>query len=70
MDLLLEGNLWDIPASSSDGSDRRSLFSCRLGIISDLMRARKRYIVFYDCNSFPMIVAYVKGYFLGGEECA
>lgn len=67
-DSLLEGSLWDFPADSSDGSSRRSLFSRRLGIISDLMHARKRYKVFYDCSSFQMIVAYVKGYFLGGEE--
>lgn len=64
-DGLLEGSLWDIP---SNGSGGKSLFKRRLGIISKLLHARRRYKVFYDCSSLQMIVAYVKGYFFGGEE--
>lgn len=64
-DGLLEGSLWDIP---TEGSRGKSLFERRLGIISKLLHARRRYKVFYDCSSLQMIVAYVKGYFFGGEE--
>ncbi len=61
----LESSLWDIP-SGSTGS--KSLFERRLGIISNLLHARRRYKVFYDTSSLGMIQAYVRGYLFGGEE--
>ena len=67
-DSFLEESLWDRTASSPVGTVRRSLFSRHLGIISNLMHARDRYKVFYDCSSFRMIVAYMKGYLFGGED--
>lgn len=64
-DRVLEEGLWDFPREVPEG---KSLYERRLGIISNLIHARKRYKVFYDCSSFQMIVAYVKGYLFGGEE--
>ena len=66
-DSLLEERIWDLPSSSASGG--KSLFKRRLGIISNLMHARMRYKVFYDNSSLQMIVAYVRGYLFGGEEC-
>ena len=63
-DRLLEGSLWNIPAGSTV---RKSLFERHLGIVTNLIHARKRYKVFYDCSSLQMIVAYVKGHLFGGE---
>lgn len=64
-DELLESSLWDIPSASTGG---KSLFQRRLGIISNLLHARRRYKVFYDTSSLGMILAYVRGYLFGGEE--
>ena len=63
-DSLLEEGLWELPEASSG---RKSLFARRLGIISTLEHARKRYRVFYDCSSLKMTVAYVRGYFFGED---
>jgi hypothetical protein len=63
-DSLLEESLWDLP---EEPRVRKSLFARRLGIISNIMHASKRYKVFYDYNSIQMIVAYVKGYLFGKE---
>lgn len=67
-DTFLEESLWELPVGNLDGSGSCSLFSRRLGIIPSLIHARQRYKVFYDCSSFWMILAYVKGYLFGGEE--
>ena len=64
-DELLESSLWDIPSASTGG---KSLFQRRLGIISNLLHARRRYKVFYDTSSRGMILAYVRGYLFWGEE--
>lgn len=61
---MLEQSIWDFPTGEQGG---RSLFTRRLGIISNLLRARRRYKVFYDISSLQMIVAYVKGFLFGGE---
>ena len=63
-DELLENSIWDFPKESASG---KSLFSRHLGIITNLVHARKRYKVFYDYSAFQMIAAYVKGYFFGEE---
>lgn len=64
-DYMLDLCLWDIP---NESKEIRSLFKRRLRIIPRLIRARKKYKVFYDSSSFSMIVAYVKGFLLGKEE--
>lgn len=64
-DEMLEDSLWDFPKSGQGG---KSMFARHLGIILKLTHAQKRYKVFYDCNSFQMILAYVKGYFFGEED--
>ena len=65
-DCLLEECIWDLPSSSASGG--KSLFKRRLGIVSNLLRSRHRYKVFYDTSSLGMILAYVRGYLFGGEE--
>ena len=52
-DELLESSLWDIPSATTGG---KSLFQRRLGIISNLLHARRRYKVFYDTSSLGMII--------------
>lgn len=64
-DAFLEARLWELPSTGSGG---KSLFARRMGIISNLLHARRRYKVFYDISSLGMIVAYVRGYLFGGEE--
>lgn len=64
-DKMLEESIWDLPDETHGG---KSLFERRLGIIMKLMCARKRYKVFYDCSSFQMIAAYVKGYLFGEAD--
>lgn len=64
-DSFLEECIWQLP---TEGASGKSLFARRLGIITNLMYARKRYKVFYDCSSFHMIIQYVRGYLFGGED--
>jgi hypothetical protein len=63
-DELLERSLWDLP---DDTPGRKSLFARRLNIITNLLHARQRYKVFYDRSSLHMILAYVKGFLVGGD---
>lgn len=60
-DLFLEECIWQLPTVGASG---KTLFARRLGIISNLMHARKRYKVFYDVSSLGMILAYVKGFLI------
>ena len=64
-DDMLEWCMWEIPGKSNG---RKTVFERRLGIISRLIRARDKYRVFYDCSSFQMIAAYVKGFIFGRED--
>ena len=64
-DGLLEAGLWELPDAMHG---RRSRFAQHLSLVGSLLRARKRYWVFYDISSLGMILAYVRGYLFGGEE--
>ena len=61
-DRLFEESMWAFPIGNHK---KKTLFTRRIGMISSMLHARKKYKVFYDCSSLQMVVAYVKGYFFG-----